>query len=75
MTAPLNLSLAQEGTPALAMDGTERRRQRPPDARQHKAHDSGKQQTPTDTHIVLVHETPSTVLCLGPTVVGKTPEC
>jgi len=64
--------LAREGTPDVAMDGTERRRQRPTDATQHKAHDSGKKKTPTDKHIVLVNETTSTVLSLGPTVVGKT---
>src|SRR5262250_1219859 len=32
--------LAREGTPDLAIDGTERRRQRPTDATQQKAHDS-----------------------------------
>jgi len=34
--------LIQEGAPALAIDGTERRRQRPTDARLQKEHYSGK---------------------------------
>jgi hypothetical protein len=64
--------LAQEGTPDLALDGTERRRQRPTDATQHKAHDSGKKKTPTDKNIVLVNETTRKVMYLGPTVAGTT---
>ena len=62
--------LAGEGTPDVAIDGTERRRQRPTDATQHKAHDRGKKTTPTDKHIVLVNDTTSTVIALGPTVVS-----
>ena len=64
--------LAGEGTPDVALAGPERRRQRPTDATQHKAHDRGKKTTPTDKHIVLVNDTTSTVIALGPTVVGKT---
>jgi len=64
--------LAGEGRPDVAIDGTERRRQRPTDATQHKAHDRGKKTTPTDKHIVLVNDPTSTVIALGPTVVGKT---
>ena len=66
--------LAGEGRPDVAIDGTERRRQRPTDATQHKAHDRGKKTTPTDKHIVLVNDPTSTVIALGPTVVGKTPD-
>ena len=64
--------LAWEGTPDVAIDGTERRRQRPTDATQQKAHYSGKKKTHTDKNIVLVNETTSKVIYLGPTVVGKT---
>ena len=64
--------LAREGTPDLAIDGTERRRQRPTDATQQKAHYSGKKKTHTDKNIVLVNETTRKVIYLGPTVVGKT---
>ena len=62
--------LAQEGTPDLASDGPERRRQRPTDATQQKAHYSGKKKTHTDKNIVLVNETTSKVIYLGPTVAG-----
>jgi len=62
--------LALEGAPDLAMDGTERRRQRPTDATQQKAHYSGKKKTHTDKNIVLVNETTSKVIYLGPTVAG-----
>ena len=64
--------LAWEGTPDLAIDGTERRRQRPTDTAEQKAHYSGKQKTHTDKNLVLVNETTSKVIYLGPTVVGKT---
>ena len=54
--------LALEGPPALAMDGTERRRPRPTDATQQKEHDSGKKKTQTDKNILLVHEHTSAVV-------------
>ena len=38
----------------LALDGTERRRQRPQDAAEQKAHYSGKKKTHTDKNIGLV---------------------
>ena len=47
--------LALEGTPDLALDGTERRRQRPQDAAAQKAHYSGKKKTHTDKNIVLIN--------------------
>jgi hypothetical protein len=67
-TSPLLL----EGAPAGALDGTERRRQRPTDAQRQKAHYSGKKKTHTDKNILLVNETTSKVVYLGPTVAGKT---
>jgi hypothetical protein len=49
--APSPLRL--EGAPAGALDGTERRRQRPPEASQQTAHDSGKKNAPTEKHGLL----------------------
>jgi len=63
--------VALEGTPALAIDGTERRRQPPPDATQQKAHYSGKKKTHTDKNILLVNEHTSKVVYLGPTIAGS----
>ncbi len=63
--------LALEGAPAGALDGTERRRQRPTDACQQTAHDSGKKKTHTDKNLLLVNEYPSKVVYLGPTVAGN----
>ncbi len=63
--------LALEGAPAGALDGTERRRQRPTDAYQQTAHDSGKKKTHTDKNLLLVNEYTSKVVYLGPTVAGK----
>lgn len=63
--------LALEGTPDLALDGTERRRQRPQDAAAQKAHYSGKKKTHTDKNIVLINESTSKVVYLGPTEGGS----
>jgi hypothetical protein len=63
--------LALEGAPAGALDGTERRRQRPTDASQQTAHDSGKKKTHTDKNLLLVNAYTSKVVYLGPTVAGK----
>lgn len=60
------------GAPAGAIDGTERRRQRPQDAQRQKEHYSGKKKTHTDKNILLVNEITSKVVYLGPTVAGKT---
>jgi Helix-turn-helix of DDE superfamily endonuclease len=49
-------ALALAGAPNLAVDGTERRRQRPRDALQQKAHYSGKKKTHTDKNILLINE-------------------
>jgi hypothetical protein len=66
--------LALEGAPATALDGTERRRQRPTDARWQQEHYSGKKKTHTDKNLRLVNETTSTVVYLGPTLAGRTHE-
>ena len=64
--------LAVEGAPTLAIDGTERRRQRPQDPARQKAHYSGKQKAHTDKNLVLVNEVTGQVVYLGPTLPGKT---
>ena len=60
------------GAPAGAIDGTERRRQRPTNAERQKEHYSGKKKTHTDKNILLVNEITRKVVYLGPTVAGKT---
>jgi DDE superfamily endonuclease len=67
-TSPLML----EGTPAGALDGTERRRQRPTDAAQQAAHYSGKKKAHTDKNVLLINEYTRKVIYLSPTVAGKT---
>jgi hypothetical protein len=64
--------LALEGAPELAIDGTERRRQRPQDPTRQQAHYSGKKKAHTDKNILLVHEGTGKGVYLGPTVAGKT---
>jgi hypothetical protein len=63
--------LMLEGAPHVALDGTERRRQRPQDAARQKEHDSGKQKAPTDTNLLLVNDHTGKVAYLGPTIAGK----
>jgi hypothetical protein len=60
-----------EGAPAGALDGTARRRQRPPEAAQQTAHDSGKQTAHTDKHVRLSNADTSQVVSLSPTGAGK----
>jgi hypothetical protein len=67
-TSPLML----EGAPAGALDGTERRRQRPTDATKQTAHYRGKKQAHTDKNVLLINEYTSKVVYLSPTVAGKT---
>ena len=62
--------LALEGGPDLAIDGTERRRQRPADATKQKAHYSGKKKTHTDKNLLLVNEHTGKVVYLSSTVAG-----
>jgi hypothetical protein len=64
--------MAWEGTPDLAIDGTERRRQRPTDPTLQKEHYSGKKKAHTDKNLLLVNETTGKVVYLGPTIAGKT---
>ena len=63
--------LALEGAPDMAIDGTERRRQRPTNAAQQQEHYSGKKKTHTDKNLLLVNEHTDKVIYLGPTVAGK----
>lgn len=63
--------LALEGAPDVAIDGTERRRQRPTNAAQQQEQDSGKKSTHTDKNILLVNEHTDKVVSLGPTVAGQ----
>lgn len=67
-TSPLML----EGGPAGALDGTERRRQRPTEAAQQTAHYSGKKKAHTDKNVLLINAYTSKVVYLSPTVAGKT---
>jgi hypothetical protein len=67
-TSPLML----EGTPAGALDGTERRRQRPTDAAQQTAHYRGKKKAHPDKNVLLINAYTSKVVYLSPTVAGKT---
>jgi len=69
-TAVATSALAVEGTPDLALDGTERRRQRPQDPAAQKAHYSGKKKAHTDKNIVLINESTHKVVYLGPTEAG-----
>lgn len=63
--------LAQEGHPDLAVDGTERRRERPKDSVEQKRSYSGKKKTHTVKNIILVNETTGKVVYLGPTEPGS----
>jgi hypothetical protein len=50
----------------LAIDGTERRRQRPTEAAQQKELCSGNKKAHTDKNILLVNETTAKVVLLSP---------
>jgi hypothetical protein len=63
-------ALAEEGTPDWALDGTERRRQRPQDLAAQQEHYSGKKKTHSDKNIVLINESTDKVIYLGPTEPG-----
>ena len=67
-TSPLML----EGAPAGAMDGTERRRQRPTEASKQTAHYSGKKKAHTEKNVLLINAYTSKVVYLSPTVAGRT---
>jgi DDE superfamily endonuclease len=55
----------------MAIDGTERRRQRPQDDTAQQEHYSGKKKAPTDKNILLVHAMTRKVVYRGPTEPGK----
>jgi len=63
--------LAVEGTAALVLDGTERRRQRPQEALAQREHYSGKKKCHTDKNLLLVNQDTNKVVYLGPTETGK----
>jgi hypothetical protein len=60
-----------EGGANLAIDGTERRLQRPVDPVKQKEKYSGKKKAHTDKNILLVNENTKKVIYLSPTVEGK----
>lgn len=60
-----------EGGANLAIDGTERRRQRPTDPIKQRENYSGKKKAHTDKNILLVNENSKKVVYLSPTVEGK----
>jgi DDE superfamily endonuclease len=64
--------LALEGASELAIDGSERRRQRPQDAVAQKAHYGGKKKTHTDKNILVVNGHTRKLAYLGPTLADKT---
>ena len=70
--APSPLALA--GAPDGVLDGPECRRQRPPDAARQTGRYSGKKKTSPAKHLGLVNAHPPTVVALGPTVAGTTPD-
>jgi hypothetical protein len=63
--------LATQGTPALALDGTERRRQRPKEPDAQRSHYSGKKKAHTDKNLLVVNEASGKVVFLGATEAGK----
>ncbi len=69
-TAVADSPLVWETAPGLAIDGTERRRQRPSDPTRQRRHYSGKKKTHTDKNILLVNEESRKVIYLGPTLPG-----
>jgi hypothetical protein len=63
---------ALEGAPNIAVDGTERRRQRSQEDTAQQAHYSGKKKAHPDKTILLVNAMTSRMVYLGPTEPGKT---
>lgn len=64
--------MIKEGILDLAIDGTERRIQRPKDNEKQKEYYSGKKKAHTEKNIVLIDETTGKVIYLSPTIPGKT---
>lgn len=63
--------LANENAPDLLIDGTERRRQRPKDAKKQAEHYSGKKKAHMDKNILLANIHSRKVVYLSPTETGK----
>ena len=63
--------LVNESNPDLVIDGTERRRQRPKDAKKQTEHYSGKKKAHTDKNILLANSHSRKVVYLSPTESGK----
>lgn len=63
--------LVNESAPDLVIDGTERRRQRPKDAKKQAEHYSGKKKAHTDKNILLANTHSRKVVYLSPTEMGK----
>lgn len=63
--------LASESAPDWLIDGTERRRQRPQDAKEQEAHYSGKKKTHTDKNLLLTSVQSKKVIYLSETVGGQ----
>jgi hypothetical protein len=63
--------LVNESAPDLLIDGTERRRQRPKDAKKQAEHYSGKKKAHTDKNIILANAHSRKVVYLSPTETGK----
>jgi len=61
----------REGGANLAIDGTERRLQRPVDSLKRREKYSGKKKAHTDKNILVVNENTKKVIYLSPTVEGK----
>lgn len=69
--AVVNNRLVNENAADLLIDGTERRRQRPKDAKKQEEHYSGKKKAHTDKNILLTNVQSRKVLYLSPTENGK----
>lgn len=67
-----NSPLMKETAADLMIDGTERRRQRPQEAKKQEQHYSGKKKTHTDKNLMLINNQSKKVLYLSPTVGGQT---
>jgi hypothetical protein len=63
--------LVNESAPDLLIDGTERRRQRPKDAKKQQEHYSGKKKAHMDKNILLANIHSRKVVYLSPTETGK----
>jgi hypothetical protein len=69
--AVANNLLVNEGAPDLLIDGTERRRQRPKNAKKQEEYYSGKKKAHTDKNILLANVHSRKVVYLSPTEMGK----